>query len=304
MGLAPLTRPAGQMPQTDLHSYRLMPLSSCPILGSSAASGLPSGVLFSGRSFEAASDNSLSCCGRYNLRNSLHQGVAAIGDDGHLIFAVNSWVSGQRCTVMGAFDPMGKPIAPTRPQQDLLGKYFRSPERPIVLDSKAKSDIGFKTNGLNPNVGVYVGNKTIIFDVKARSSDGNTEGSATITTDFNGKVQDQLYKLSTKDKNSSLSGTYEHKGTQTTESVEASWEKWSLAGKHSRDGASRSRELDLSYRATDNITIKASWRPDVKLPSTPPRITDYSIFSATNHNTPPAPPNYSNYMITFEIKWP
>ncbi len=304
MGLAPLTRPTGQTPQTDLNSYRLIPLSSCPILGSDAASGLPSGVLFSGRSFEAVGDNSLSCCGRYNLRNSLHQGVAAIGDDGHLIFAVNSWVSGQRCTVMGAFDPMGKPVEPTKPQQDLLGKYFQSPERPIVLDSKAKSDIGFKTNGLNPNVGVYVGNKTIIFDLNARSSDGKTEGSATITTDFNGKVQDQLYKLSTKGDNSSLSGSYERKGTQTAESLEASWDKWSVEGKHSRDGTSRNRELNLSYRATDKITIKASWRPDVKPPSTPPRITDYSIFSATNPNPPPAPPNYSNYMITLEIKLP
>jgi len=298
MGLAPLTRPISQTPQTDLDRYRLIPLSSCAILGSDAASGLPSGVLFSGRSFEAVSDDSLSCCGRYNLRNSLHQGIAAVGDDGHLIFAVNSWVSGHRCTVMGAFDPMGKPVAPTKPQQDLLGKYFQSPERPIVLDSKAKSDIGFRTNGLNPNAGVYVGNKTIIFDVRARSTDGKVEGSATVTTDFEGKVQDQLYKLSTKGDNSSLSGSYERKGTQTTETLEASWDKWSLAGKHSRDGASRDRQLDLSYRATDKMTIKASWRPDVKPPSTPPRITSYSIAN------PPAVPNYSNYMITLEIKLP
>jgi hypothetical protein len=304
MGLAPLTRPTGQTSQTDFGSYRLIPLSSCPILGGDMTSGLPSGVLFSGRSFEAASDNSLSCCGRYNLRNSLHQGVAAIGDDGHLIFAVNSWISGRRCMVMGAFDPLGKPVPPTKPQQDLLGKYFQSPERPIVLDSKAKSDIGFRTNGLNPNVGVYVGNKTIIFDVNARSTDGKIAGSTTITTDFNGKVQDQLYKLSAKDGNSSLNGSYERKGTQTTETLEASWEKWSMAGKHSQDGASRNRELDLSYRATDKITIKASWRPDLKPPSTPPRITDYSIFSANNRNPPPAAPNYSNYMITLEIKLP
>jgi len=301
MGLAPLTRPMGQTPQTDLDSYRLIPLSGCPVLGGDTASGLPSGVLFSGRSFEASSDNSLSCCGRYSLRNSLHQGVAALGNDGDLIFAVNSWVSGRRCMVMGAFDPAGKPVAPTKSQQDWLGKHFQSPERPIVLDTKAKSDIGFKTNGLNPNVGVYVGNKTIIFDVHARLTDGSKrslEGGATVTTDFDGKVQDQAFTLAAKDGKASLGAGYERKGTQTIETVEAAWDKWSLAGKRSRNGASRDRQLDLSYHPTDKITIKASWRPDVKPPSTPPRITSYSIAN------PPAIPNYSNYMITLEIKLP
>ena len=284
----------GQTPQTDLDSYRLIPLSGCPVLGGDTASGLPSGVLFSGRSFEASSDNSLSCCGRYSLRNSLHQGVAALGNDGDLIFAVNSWVSGRRCMVMGAFDPAGKPVAPTKSQQDWLGKHYQSP-------TKAKSDIGFKTNGLNPNVGVYVGNKTIIFDVHARLTDGSKrslEGGATVTTDFDGKVQDQAFTLAAKDGKASLGAGYERKGTQTIETVEAAWDKWSLAGKRSRNGASRDRQLDLSYPPNDKITIKASWRPDVKPPSTPPRITSYSIAN------PPAIPNYSNYMITLEIKLP
>lgn len=301
MGLAPLTRPMGQTSESDLNRFHLIPLSSCPILGGDITSGLPSGVVFSGRSFDATGDNSLSCCGRYNIRNSLHQGIAGIVDDGSLIFAVNSWVSGRRCTVMGAFDPSGKPVAPTKPQQDLLGKYFKTTERPIVLDTKAKSDIGFRTNGLNPNVGVYVGNKTVIFDVNARLEDGSQrslEAGATVTTDFDGKVQDQAFRLAAKDGKASLSGGYERKGTQNIETVEAAWDRWSLAGKHSRDGAKRDRQLDLSYRPSDKITIKASWRPDVKPPSSPPRMTSYSI------NNPPVVPNYSNYMITLEIKLP
>ncbi|TIX88454.1 hypothetical protein [Rhizobium sp. P44RR-XXIV] len=301
MGLAPLTRPLGQTPQTGSDRLYLIPLSSCPILGGDKAAGSPSGVVFTGRSFEAASENSLSCCGRYNFNNSLHQGVAGMVDDGSLIFAVNSWVSGRRCTVMGAFDPLGKPVAPTKPQQDLLAKYFPTTERPIVLDTKAKSDIGFRTNGANPNVGVYVGNKTIIFDVHARLGDDSKrylEGGATVTTDFDGKVTGQAYTLTAKDGNASLGGGYERKGTQTIESVNATWDKWSLAGKRSRDGANRDRQLDLSFRASERMTIKASWRPDVKPPSTPPRMTSYSF------DKPPVVPNYSQYMITLEIKLP
>ncbi len=277
MGLAPLTRPAGQTSQTDLNSYRLIPLASCPILGSSAESGLPSGVVFSGRSFDAASDNALSCCGRYNLRNSLHQGVAAIGDDGHLMFAVNSWVSGQRCTVMGAFDPMGKPVALTKPSRICLENISSRPSVPSFSIQRRKATSASRRMGSIRTLASMSATRRSPY-VKARSSDGKTEGSATITTDFNGKVQDQLYELSAKGNNSSLSGSYERRGTQTAESLKASWDKWSLEGKHSRDGTSRNRELNLSYRATDKITIKASWRPDVKPPSTPPRITNYSIF--------------------------
>lgn len=301
MGLAPLTRPIGQETQTGLDRFHLIPLSSCPILGGDMTSGLPSGVVFTGRSFEAASDHSLSCCGRYNIRNTLHQGIAGVVDDGSLIFAVNSWVSGRRCTVMGAFDPSGKPVAPTKPQQDLLGKYFPTTERPIVLDTKAKSDIGFRTNGLNPSGGVYVGNKTIIFDVHARLADGSKrslEAGATVTTDFDGKVRDQAYTLAAKDGSASLAGGYERKGTQTIESLDASWDKWSLAAKRSRDGANRDRQLDLSFRASDKLTIKASLRPDVKPPSAPPRVTSYSF------DKPPVVPNYSQYMITLEIRVP
>lgn len=300
MGLAPLTRPMGQTSQTDSSRFNLIPLSSCPILGGDMRSGLPSGVVFSGRSFEAASTNSLSCCGSYNVRNSLHQGAAGITDDGYLIFAVNSWVGGRRCTVIGAFDPSGKPSAPTKPQQDLLGKYFPTTERPIVLDTKAKSDIGLKTTGLNPNVGVYVGNKTIIFDLNGKWSDGAFEAGATVTTDFDGRLQSQAYKFAARDKEmkAALSAGYERKGTQTTETLEASLDRWSLAGKRTRDGASRDRQVDLSFRATDKMTIKASWKPDVKPPSTPPRVTSYAF------DNPPAVPNYSNYMITLEIKLP
>ncbi|NLS00908.1 hypothetical protein HGP17_29105 [Rhizobium sp. P38BS-XIX] len=257
--------------------------------------------MFSGSSFDATGDNPLSCCGRYNIKNSLHQGIAGVVDDGSLIFAVNSWVSGHRCTVMGAFDPSGKPVAPTKPQQDLLKKYFTTAPRPIILDSKTKSDIGFKTNGTNPIGGIYVGKNTVIFDIHGRLSDGNRslDANATITTDFDGKVKGQAYSLAAKDGPAALSGSYERNGTATTEKLEASYEKWSLAGQRTRDGGKQNRQLDLSFHPNDRFTVKASWRPDVKPPTTPPRIPTFGP-GARDYT----PPNYSNYMITLEIKLP
>lgn len=179
---------------------------------------------------------------------------------------------------MGAFDPTGKPVAPTVDQQNLLGKYMPNPGKAIVLDAKSKSALGLKANGENASMGVYVdaSKKHIIFDFKAKSSDPAIAANASIETDRFFKVTNSSVDMSVTRGIATLAGgaKFNEKFKTTSKSLTAGLAdgKWGVTGNWERAGDETTRRLDVNYQASKRVKITASWLPDTK-PSAPPKIS-------------------------------
>ncbi|MBA8877611.1 hypothetical protein [Phyllobacterium myrsinacearum] len=275
MGLAPRTQPLGpKSTRADDDDFHPIPLSSAPLF----EGGQPLGVVFNGRSLDAVIDDSLSCCGKYSLKNTQHYSIAGITRDGCLLFAVNCRIGGRCCTAMGVFDPSGKPMAPTLPQQNLLGKYMPNSDNPIILDAKSKSAIGFKTNDTNPSVGVYadLSKKNIIFDFKASLADPAITANGSLVLDKNFKPSSSTLDVTTTQGivTATASSAFDNKFHATSHAlkISAAKDKFSATGNWKRSGDETTRQLDIGYQASKRVKITASWLPDTK-PAAPPKLS-------------------------------
>lgn len=305
MGLAPYARQAGNDARNDAKKddfdFYPIPLTSFPLLNNSCDSGLASGVIFSGQASDATTGDALSCCGRYGLLNTDHQGIAGLWPDGSLLFAVNSRIGGKRCTAIGAFDPKGKPVAPTKAQKDILSKYVPKDSRPIVMDAKSSGALGIKTNGTNPNGGVYIGKNQIIYEFGGSLAIGQQRSivaNGSVTTDWAGKATGRAIDLTLKDGGNSIGASLQQNGKQLVRQVNAKAGDWTMMGKLATSPGQRTREIDLGYHPNDKITVTAYWKPDNKPPTSAPRPTVQQLIN------PPTMPDYSNFGIKLEIRWP
>ncbi len=296
MGLAPQTRTLGEAskPKSD---FRPIKLGTAPILDPTRP--VPPGVVFMSTSELAALDDAMSCCGRYTLQNTQHHSIAGVTSDGHSIFAVHSKFGGRNLVSIGAFDPLGTPVVPTSEHRATLLKFVPKSEKIIVMDAKASGALGFRTNGTNPRGGVYVGNRTMVFDLGFTISDDpswSIDGDASITTDWDGRVKSQAYGLKGRYEDASLSARMERSGTQTTHIVEAAYDRFTLGARQTSGGASRNRQVTAGWRVARNATISVYWKPDVRPPTSAPLPKTFSI------RDQPAFEDYSNYGLTFKIE--
>ncbi len=272
MGLVPRTQPTGPKTTTADDDFRLIPLSNRPLFGE----GLQSGIVFGGHSLDAVIDNSLSCCGKYTLRNTQHHSVAGLTSDGCLLFAVNCQIGGRCCTAMGGYDPMGEPIVPTLAQQTLLKTRLPNADNLMVWDAKPGS-IGLKMNGANPNASVYFNalKKELNFHINASWADPDIKAHTSLTVDkdlkFAGGSLD--VEAAVKGFKAIASTDFDNKLRATNSSLQlaATHRSLTATGSMKTAGKETTRQLDLSYQATKRVKITASWLPDNK-PQPAPKV--------------------------------
>ncbi|TWF52021.1 hypothetical protein [Neorhizobium alkalisoli] len=262
-----------------------------------------SGVIFSGNTaYLDDLDNLMSCRGGYCVRNTLHDGIAGLMPDGRLVFGVNSRIDGRYTTMMGAFDKAGQPSPPTAKEQKLLGNLLHNSENRIVLATKTRNDIGFKTEGTNPRGGVYVANGTITFDLGYEHKfNDNTSlgGEASATMDWEGRqVLSRSASLYGKTGDLSFRAGLERAGQTLTQTAELRKGRYFANAKVSSDGTSRNREYNIGADITKSTTLTVNLRPDYRPPSTAP-AQPYRFDPAN-----PTPlPDHSNAKITLSIKF-
>lgn len=284
MGLAPQTRQAGraaqastqqQQPKVEFRPIVLNSGQSFPLPGEPATK---SGVIFTGHTaYFDDLDKTMNCGSEYCLRNTLHNGIAGVTEEGRLIFGVNSRFNGKYATVMGAFDVAGKPVPPTLKEQKLLGNLLPNSENRLVLGTKSGNDIGFQTKGTNPSGGVYIGDKKITYDLGANfaiGDDSSVAVDASLTTGFNRHdVLNQSLGLKGQTGDLSVRAAVERSGQTMTHTLEAKKGRYFANGKHVSDGVNRTREYNVGMNVNKSVTLTATFRPDYKPPSMAPAPT-------------------------------
>jgi hypothetical protein len=257
--------------------------------------------VFRGSSLDAIIDESLSCCGKYTLRNTQHHSVAGITSDGCTIFAVNCQIGGRCCTAMGAFDRFGKPIPLTMPQQNLLGKYIPNTQNAMIPDAKSPTVIGLKSSSGNPTFGVYVDapNKQFIFHVNGSLDDPDLKTHASMTLNKDGKIVGSAVDATFTKGGFQAAGSSKFndrfKVTESSLQLSATNGRWSAGAGVTRSGTETVRQAEISYQNPKLYKVTVSLRPDEKTPTTPSR-PDFS--------KPPSFEDHSTFRIKIEINLP
>lgn len=291
-----------QPPQTT-KGFRPIILHSGQSFPGAGSKSNDSGVIFSGHTADLESlDNLMRCRGSYCLRNSQHDGIAGVTDDGRVLFGVNSRINGQDTTVMGAFDKAGQPSPPTLKEQNLLGNLLPPSKSRLVLDTKTRSDLGVKFNGENTNVAVYAGRHTITFDLSHlhNFNDKTSLGvDASATANHKtGKVESRSLGLRGKSGDFDFRTSVEQAGLTTTGIAEL--RKGNLFGniKYSTDGNNQTREFSFGANLTKSATMTVSLRPDYR----PPKNIEVEPFKFDPANPTPLQ-NHTNAKIELKISF-
>lgn len=302
MGLPPRTQPtatqsASPESTTADDSFRAIPLSVSPILRDGF--GGPSGIRFNGSSLDATIDESLSCCGKYSLRNTHHKSIAGVTSDGCMIFAVNCIIASRNYTAMGAFDRFGKPIPLTMTQKDLLGKYVPDVQKLMIPDVRKDPTVFGIKSTTNPSLGIYIdpANKQYVFHFNGDIEDPNikTHASAKFARDgkFAGGGADFV---ATNDK-WTLKGAAkvdkEFKLAGHSADLSYASGRWEAGLGYEQSGKETTRYAKVSYKPSPAFKLTISALPDNK-PVSPPARFDFS-------NKPPAFHDASTIQFKAEI---
>lgn len=260
-----------------------------------------SGVIFSGNTrYYDDLERTMSCSSEYCLRNTLHNGVAGIADNGNLLFAINSRFNGKYATVMGAFDPFGNPIPPTLKEQNFLAGLLPNAENRLVLGTKTGNDLGVKTRDTNPSAGVYVGRNKITYDLGFSMETGKDSSIAvdgSVTTGYNRHtIQSESIGLTGKMGKDSLRLGAARSGQTKTYTVEAAMDRYFVNAKVASDGTNRNREYNIGMNVNKSVTLTATFRPDYKPPSTAP-VQSYKF----DPFKPEPIPDHSNAKLEVKI---
>lgn len=293
---------SAQQPQTT-KGFRPIILHSGQSFPGAGSNSNDSGVIFSGHTaYLDDLDNLMRCRGSYCLRNSQHDGIAGLTDDGRVIFGVNSRINGQETTVMGAFDKAGQPSPPTMKEQKLLGNLLPPSKSRLVLDTKTRSDLGVKFNGDNTKVAMYADRNTITFDLSylhnfSDKSSLGVDASAT-ASHKTGDVLSRSVGLRGKSGDFDFRASVEQAGLTTTAIAEL--RKGNLFGnvKHSTDGNSHNSEYSFGANLNKSAVLTVTLRPDYR----PPKSIQVEPFKYDPANPTPLP-DHTNAKIELKISF-
>lgn len=268
--------------------------------GAGSSSG-NSGIIFSGHTAQLGDfDKAIQCGGSYCLRNSQHDGIAGLTDDGRVIFSVTSRINGRDTTVIGAFDRSGQPSPPTQKDVKLLDSIVPSAKSRLVLDTKTRSDLGVKLNGDNATAAMYADRNKITFDLSYLHQFDNKTSlgmDASATADY--KTRQVLSRsVGVSGKSGDLSGRigFEQAGLTRTGTAELRKDNLFMNAKYSTDGVNQNREYNFGADINKSTTLTVTLRPDQKPPSMAP-APSYK-FDPMN----PGPiPDHSNAKIELKI---
>lgn len=284
MGLPPRTQPTGTQPAgsqstTADDSFRAIPLSASPILR--GGEGGPAGIVFNGSSLDAAIDESLSCCGKYSLRNTHHKSVAGITSDGCMIFAVNCVIASRNYTAMGAFDSFGKPIPLTMTQKDLLGRYVPDVQKLMIPDIKKDPTVfGFKST-TNPSLGIYIdpAKKQYVFHFNGDIEDPNIKTHVSANFARDGKFAGAGADFAIANDKWTLKGgakvNEEFKTVNRSADLSYASGKWEAGLGYDKSGKETTRYARVSYKPSPMFKLTISALPDNK-PISPSPTFDFS----------------------------